>query len=253
MFLYILSSHTASLSHILHLKSKRQIKFSLKTSADFGVIISNTVNEAPSFSQINAGAVEVKINACLCDDLTTFNCRTTPLTSTEIMFVCISSLDSGAEISSINRFTLIQDGNTFSAVSTNKIHSNDIVTRITKSTTEVGLAMIVPTRFFLSKTTIDIEGDVVWNLVDSTSRRFLVADAPRDDTTYSRTMQMKEVVMVEKKFPISLSIMVEPLGTIPEVAWSAVTHEGSSGGTINMVTAPYSFILATFFICVFLV
>lgn len=105
-----------------------------------------------------------------------------------------------------------------------------------------------------SATTIDIKGDVVWKLVDSTSRRFLVADAPRDDTTYSRTMQMKEVVTVEEKSSISLSIMVEPLGTIPEVAWSAVTREGSSGGIINMVAAPYSFTLATtIFVFVFLV
>lgn len=252
VFIYPLISYRVSLSYTPS-KSKRQIKFSLKTQADFGATISNTVNVAPSFSQINAGEVETKINACLCDDLTNFNCRTTPLTYTEIMFVCISSADSGAEISSIREFTLKQDGTTFAAIFQNKVHSEDIVTRIPKSPTEIGIAMIVPTRFFLGKTSIDIEGEVLWKLADSTSRRFLVADASHD-TTNSRIMQMEEVVTVEKKSPISLSIMVEPLGTIPAVEWSAVTHEGSSGGINNLVATPYSFTLATtIFVYVFTV
>lgn len=167
------------------------------------------------------------------------------------MFVCISSTDSGVEISSISRFTLNQDGTTFPAISSNKVHSDDIVTRFRKSKTEVGLEMIVPTQFFLSKTSIDIVGDVIWKLADST--RLLVANAPRD-MTYSRSMLTEEVMTVEKKLPIILSIMVEPLGTIPDVEWSAVTHEGSSGGINNLVAAPYSFTLATtIFVYVFTV
>ena len=157
------------------------------------------------------------------------------------------------EISSISRFTLNQDGTTFTAISSNKVHSDDTVTRIPKSKTEVGLAMIVPTRFFLSKTSINIVGDVIWKLANSTSGRLLVANATRD-MTYSRSMLTEEVMTVEKKLPIILSIMVEPLGTIPDVEWSAVTHEGSSGGINNLVAAPYSFTLATtIFVYVFTV
>lgn len=121
------------------------------------------------------------VKACKCDNLDSFKCNTNPLSPNTILFVCITSIDSDVEISYLESLMLFQfnalGNETLEVVSSTSIQNYEISSMTVKNVTAIGIATIVPSRFFSygGVSSLDVFGTVEMNLVGG--RRLLVEDA----------------------------------------------------------------------------
>ena len=126
--------------------------------------------------------VDSYVSACKCDDLDSFTCNTTPLTPNSIMYVCIQSMDSDVELAFLNKLELFQ-GNTLGnetllIVDGMAVQNNEISSFSAKNATAVGVASVIPSRFFSYSgvSTATVSGIIQVKLVGPGGRRLVAFD-----------------------------------------------------------------------------
>ena len=125
--------------------------------------------------------VDSYVSACKCDDLESFTCNNTPLTPNSVLYVCIQSMDADVEIAFLNRLELFQADNlgneTLLIVDGLFIQNDEISSFTAKNATAVGVATVVPSRFFSYNgiSTATVSGIVQVKLVGPTRRRLVIS------------------------------------------------------------------------------
>ena len=121
--------------------------------------------------------VDSYVSACKCDNLESFTCNNTPLTPNSVLYVCIQSMDADVEIAFLNRLELFQSntlGNETLLIVDGLFIQNDEISSFTpKNSTAVGVATVVPSRFFSYNgiSTATVSGIVQVKLVGPARRR----------------------------------------------------------------------------------
>ena len=208
----------------LHTSSKREIDIAFDFNVDFDT--TNVVVQSASMTSASGEAnVGTYIKACKCDNLESFKCNTNPISPNSILYVCVTSIDPDVEIRWLDRLSLFQynalGNETMDIVESANIQNEEISTMIVKNSTAVGVATVVPSRFFSYSgvSSLDVFGTVEMNLVGG--RRRLVDDGVSPDAAFE------------------INIEVEHSGAaIPDVEWTA--DHVQSGGRKNGIV--YSFI-----------
>lgn len=223
--------------------SKRVIDIPFDLNVDFETADVAALSESLT-SASGTADVGTYIKACKCNDLDSFNCNTSPLSPNTILYVCITSIDPDVEINYIDSLGIIKRNalgdEALDIVAFTAIQNNEISSMTEKNATAIGIAMIVPTRFFSYSgvSSIEVSGIAEMKLVGS---RRLIDELAHDaspifrDTSYSRMTRREE-----NETPFVFIIQMEPAGAIPDEEWSA-THVGS-GSAINVFRNAYSFI-----------
>lgn len=131
--------------------------------------------------------VDSYVLACKCDDFESFTCNTTPLTPNTILNVCIQSMDADVEIAFLNNLQLFQSNalgdETLAVVDGLLVQNPDISAVTIKNNTAVGVATVVPSRFFSygGESTAAVSGIVTVKFVGPSARRlasFLLGGRP---------------------------------------------------------------------------
>lgn len=96
--------------------------------------------------------IDSYVTACKCNELDSFTCSNTPLTPNGILNICIQSTDSDVELAALAHLEMFQEnslGNqTLNIVSGFTVQNSDISSLLIKNATAIGVASVVPTRFF---------------------------------------------------------------------------------------------------------
>lgn len=139
------------------------------------------------------------ISACKCDNLNTFKCNTLPLTPNGLLYVCITSMNTDVEIAFLNSLEMLQ-GNPLGSQSLSIVDGlmvqNDEISSLTvKNSTAIGVATVVPSRFFSfsGASTATISGIVSLKFVGP-KRRLNALDDLSDNVngmTYARTLSVE--------------------------------------------------------------
>ena len=132
--------------------SKRDVDIAFDFVVDFEADESVSMQTASLTSSSGQANVDSYVSACKCDDLESFTCNNTPLTPNSVLFVCIQSMDADVEIAFLNRLELFQSntlGNETLLIVDGLFIQNDEISSFTaKNSTAVGIATVVPSRFF---------------------------------------------------------------------------------------------------------
>jgi hypothetical protein len=199
---------TFSTSSCLLTSSKREINISFDFNVDFDTtdVVVQSASTTSASGEANVGTY---IKACKCDNLESFKCNTNPIGPNSILYVCLTSIDPDVEIRWLDRLSLFQynaiGNETMNIVASANIQNEEISTMIVKNSTAVGVATVVPSRFFsysgVSSLDMDVFGTVEMNLVGGRRR---LADAVSPDA------------------PFEINIEVERSDeAIPDVEWTA--------------------------------
>jgi len=164
-----------SLPRFSPLFSKREIDISFDLSVDFEA--TNVVMQSASMSS-GSGRADVAsfVKACKCENLESFKCNTNRLSPNTILFVCITSIDPDVEIYWLDSLELFQRnalGNeTLDVVAFANIQNDEISSMTVKNATAVGVATVVPSRFFSYSgvSSLDVFGTVEMKLVGGRRR-----------------------------------------------------------------------------------
>lgn len=155
--------------------SKREIDIAFDLNIDFEA--TNVVMQSASLSSGSGQAnVASFVKACKCDNLESFKCNTNRLSPNTILFVCITSIDPDVEIYWLDSLELFQRnalGNeTLDVVSSANIQNDEISSMTVKNATAVGVATVVPSRFFSysGASSLDVFGTVEMKLVGGRRR-----------------------------------------------------------------------------------
>ena len=155
--------------------SKREIDIEFDLNIDFEA--TNVVMQSASLSSGSGQAnVASFVKACKCDNLESFKCNTNRLSPNTILFVCITSIDPDVEIYWLDSLELFQRnalGNeTLDVVSSANIQNDEISSMTVKNATAVGVATVVPSRFFSysGASSLDVFGTVEMKLVGGRRR-----------------------------------------------------------------------------------
>jgi hypothetical protein len=223
--------------------SKRVIDIPFNLSVDFETADVAALSESLT-SASGTADVSTYIKACKCDNLDSYNCNTSPHSPDTILYLCITSIDPDVEINYIESLGIIKRNalgdETLEVVAFTAIQNNDTSSMTEKNATAVGIAMIVPTRFFSYSeiSSIEVSGIADMKLVGS---RRLIDKLAHDASHISRDMSYSRMTRGEEtETPFVFSIQMEPESAIPDEEWST-THVGS-GSTINVFGIAYSFI-----------
>ena len=157
------------------LHSTREIDIVFDLNVDFEA--TNVALQSASMSS-GSGRADVAsfVKACKCDNLESFQCNTDRLSPNTILFVCITSIDPDVEIYWLDSVELFQRnalGNeTLDVVASANIQNDEISSMTVKNATAVGVATVVPSRFFSYSgvSSLDVFGTVEMKLVGGRRR-----------------------------------------------------------------------------------
>mmetsp|Transcript_7635 Transcript_7635/g.18947 ORF Transcript_7635/g.18947 Transcript_7635/m.18947 type:complete len:389 (-) Transcript_7635:199-1365(-) len=168
-------------------EDKRDIDIAFDFVVDFEADGDAAMQTASMTSGSGQANVDNYVSACKCDDLESFTCNTTPLAPSSILYVCIQSMDSDVEIAFLDKLKLFQEntlGNeTLVVVDGLAIQNSEISSLITKNATAVGVATVVPSRFFSYSgiSTATVTGIVQVKFVDPSRRLASLGPASESD------------------------------------------------------------------------
>jgi hypothetical protein len=190
--------------------------------------------QSPSLTTGSGEAnVGTYVKACKCDNFDSFKCNTSPLTPNAILYVCVMSINPDVEIEYVNELGLFQGSDALEVVASTFIQYNDISIMDVKNITAVGIATIVPSRFFSygGVSDIKVNGTVEMKLVGSARRLF---NDPAHDASPIAFDMANNLMTRGGEYPsaFGFSIQAEPAEAIPNVEWS-VTYVSGSSGTIK--------------------
>lgn len=216
---------------------------------DFTVdIAANLALQTASMTSSSGSAtVDNYITACKCDNLSTFKCNTLPLTPNNLLYVCITSVNADVEIAFLNSLEMLQ-GNplgsqTLSIVDGLMIQNDEISSLTVKNATAIGVATVVPSRFFSfsGASTAIISGEVSLKFVGP-KRRLSVFD--NFSTIVNGTVYARELSDVggSDVSPFEVSIGIEHLASEVPVVVSASLD--SSDGSMSLFLSTTDFFLA---------
>lgn len=182
------------------------------------------------------------ISACKCDNLNTFKCNTLPLTPNGLLYVCITSMNTDVEIAFLNSLEMLQ-GNPLGSQSLSIVDGlmvqNDEISSLTvKNSTAIGVATVVPSRFFSfsGASTATISGIVSLKFVGP-KRRLNALDDLSDNVngmTYARTLSVEGG---NNTSPFEVSVAIEHLAADVPVVVSASRESSDSSMAILSTTA----------------
>ena len=182
-FLILVAVSPVSPSFLPLFYSKREIDIAFDLNIDFEA--TNVVMQSASLSSGSGQAnVASFVKACKCDNLEAFKCNTNRLSPNTILFVCITSIDPDVEIYWLDSIALFQRnalGNeTLDVVSSSNIQNDEISSMTVKNATAVGVATVVPSRFFSYSraSSLDVFGTVEMKLVGGRRRLDDIPNAP---------------------------------------------------------------------------
>ena len=182
-FLILVAVSPVSPSFLPLFYSKREIDIAFDLNIDFEA--TNVVMQSASLSSGSGQAnVASFVKACKCDNLESFKCNTNRLSPNTILFVCITSIDPDVEIYWLDNLELFQRnalGNeTLDVVSSANIQNDEISSMTVKNATAVGVATVVPSRFFSysGASSLDVFGTVEMKLVGGRRRLDDIPNAP---------------------------------------------------------------------------
>jgi len=186
--------------------------------------------------------VDNYISACKCDNLNTFKCNTLPLTPNGLLYVCITSMNTDVEIAFLNSLEMLQ-GNPLGSQSLSIVDGlmvqNDEISSLTvKNSTAIGVATVVPSRFFSfsGASTATISGIVSLKFVGP-KRRLNALDDLSDNVngmTYARTLSVEGG---NNTSPFEVSVAIEHLAADVPVVVSASRESSDSSMAILSTTA----------------
>ena len=159
------------------LLSKRDIDIAFDFVVDFDTAEEVSMQTASMTSGSGQANVDSYVLACKCDDFESFTCNTTPLTPNTILNVCIQSMDADVEIAFLNNLQLFQSNalgdETLAVVDGLLVQNPDISAVTIKNNTAVGVATVVPSRFFSygGESAATVSGIVTVKFVGPSARR----------------------------------------------------------------------------------
>ena len=199
-------------------------------------------------SSSGSATVENYITACKCENFTTFKCNTLPLTPNNLLNVCITSVNADVEIAFLNSLEMLQ-GNplgsqTLSIVDGLMIQNEEISALTVKNATAIGVATVVPSRFFSfsGSSTATISGVVSLKFVGP-KRRLNMWD--NLSTNVNGLINARELSGERGNdvSPFEISIGIERLASDAPLVVSA-SHD-SSDGLMTFLSTP-AILLAAF-------
>ena len=193
-------------------------------------------------SSSGSATVDNYITACKCDNFNTFKCNTLPLTPNNLLYVCITSVNADVEIAFLNSLEMLQ-GNplgsqTLSIVDGLMIQNAEISTLSVKNATAIGVATVVPSRFFSfsGSSTATISGVVSLKFVGP-KRRLNVWDnlsTNANGLTHARELSGERGNDVS---PFEVSIGIEHLASDVPLVVSASRDSSDGSMTFLSTTA----------------
>jgi hypothetical protein len=186
----------SNLSSLFPLSSKREIDIAFDLNVDFEA--TDVVMQSASMSSGSGQAgVDTYVKACKCDNFESFTCNTDPLSPNTILYVCITSIDSDVEIHWLDGLELFQRnalGNeTLDVVSSANIQNDEISSMTVKNATAVGVATVVPSRFFSYSgvSFLDVFGTVEMKLVGGRRRLGDLAHDTSPNAPFKLTIEVE--------------------------------------------------------------
>lgn len=206
--------------------------------------------QKPSVTNSSVQAnVDTYVKACKCDDFDSFKCNTSPISPNAVLYVCVTSINPDVEIDYVNKLELHQGNDVLGVVSDTQIQYDDISNTVVKNATAVGIATIVPSKFFSYSgvSNVNVNGTVEMKLVGSARRLF--NDPARFASPIALEMANSRMTRGEE-YPsaFGFSIQAEPAEAIPNVEWSVIHVSGSSGNKKTLGNAYFAIGLFTCFV-----
>ena len=192
-------------------------------------------------SSSGSATVDNYITACKCDNFSTFKCNTAPLTPNNLLYVCITSVNADVEIAFLNSLEMLQ-GNplgsqTLSIVDGLMVQNEEISALTVKNATAIGVATVVPSRFFSfsGASTATVNGVVSLKFVGPKRRLHGLENLNINvnDLVYARNLSGEGGNDVS---PFEVSIAIEHLDDEVPVILSA-TRDTSDVSVATLTTA----------------
>jgi hypothetical protein len=207
----------------------REIDIAFDLNVDFEA--TDVVMQSASMSSGSGQAgVDTYVKACKCDNLESFKCNTDPLSPNTILYVCITSIDSDVEIHWLDGLELFQRnalGNeTLNVVSSANIQNDEISSMTVKNATAVGVATVVPSRFFSYSgvSSLDVFGTVEMKLVGGRRRLGDLAHDASPNAPFELTIEVEHEAegAPHVESTVFSGSIAKALGTSLSVALSAI-------------------------------